>query len=207
MLCMFSWLPLFTDQRSSLNLPVVQLKSILWLEAVGVKFFGCHWAVRPEIMPAAPWLCTRTPVLFQKETRESWTQVWGWEERAPQATFRAWTSHNPGGGQAAGGAPVLASPSPGFCSAEGYHLPGLKLPLESSYLQGFAKLGEREYERKMETGGYRCLWQILLNRAVPIIGNLSPDGLRKVYNRICCLNCRCHYLFLMFLPQQMEKEL
>lgn len=56
-------------------------------------------------------------------------------------------------------------------------------------LTGLCKAGRERIWKKMETGGYRCLWQILLNRAVPIIGNFSPGGLHKVYSRIRCLNC------------------
>lgn len=75
------------------------------------------------------------------------------------------------------------------------------------FREGFAKLGERQWERKMETGGHRCLQQSWLNRVVPVIANLSPNWLHKACSRICCLNCRCHYLFLMLPSQKMEEEL
>lgn len=51
--------------------------------------FAHSWTVRTGSMSAASWLHARIPVLPKRETWKAWTQIWGWEERAPQAVHNS----------------------------------------------------------------------------------------------------------------------
>lgn len=51
--------------------------------------FAHSWTVRTGSMSAASWLHARIPVLPKTETWKAWTQIWGWEERAPQAVHNS----------------------------------------------------------------------------------------------------------------------
>lgn len=147
MLWVFSWLSLFVEQRSSLIChSQAQVLFMTW--GRGRKILWLQLTCETWNILSASWRHARTTVLLQEET-------WSHGPRSeagrrghlrdylhPLYTrpVRCWSSMSDSS--------LGVTKSPFFPRVEGQYMPGLKVPLESSYPEGFAEMGERREERK-----------------------------------------------------------